>query len=88
MARRVLAYECQYCGAIKKSKNIATRHEESCKQNPNARNCMFCVHHTKLEECVPGGGRLWCPLRSMACSSAVGAKCPHFKRTEEVKDNG
>ena len=83
MARRVLAFECQYCGALKKSKTIATRHEVACMKNPDGRNCILCVHHVKLDTPVTGGGKYWCPLRDVACSIAVSANCPNFKRIEK-----
>jgi hypothetical protein len=80
MARKILAYECQFCGTIKKTRNIAERHEISCKMNPDAHNCMLCKNAMKLEKCVKGGGRYWCPTGNKACSSAVGANCERFDR--------
>jgi len=88
MVRRILAYECQYCETLKRTKNIAVRHEKSCPKNPNAQNCIFCVHPVKLEACAPGGGKLWCPVRSLACSSAVGAGCEQFVRKERQDKDG
>ena len=88
MSRRILAYECQYCGCVKKTKNICIRHEAACKHNPEARNCQFCVHSERLEQRVKGGGSLWCPVKQMACSSAISASCQHFISRSKEDNNG
>lgn len=77
MARRVLAWECRYCGTIKKSETICERHEKTCLKNPDARNCVVCQHSHK-----PEGDSLSC-LKGKKCSRATSAKCEHFKRKEE-----
>ena len=74
MARRVLAWECKYCGAIKKSETIALRHEITCVKNPDARNCMVCTYSQGN-----GSGTLLCQ-KGKTCSRAVSAKCEHFKK--------
>jgi len=74
MAKRILAWECRYCGKIKKTEIICLRHEKACLSNPDAHNCLMCGHHT---------GRI-CDKRGCMCSTAVSAKCEHFRpQTEE-----
>lgn len=75
MAKRVLAWECRYCGAIKKSETICERHERTCLKNPDARNCIVCQHSGTN---VPGGS-LRC-RKGKTCSRATSAKCEYFKR--------
>lgn len=78
MAIRTLAYECKFCGALKRSKTICERHEETCLQNPNAKNCIRCEHH----EFNQVQGITVCSITGKKCSSAVSAKCQDFKRVE------
>lgn len=73
MARRVLAYECRYCGAIKKTENICLRHEKACMKNPDARNCILCQHSFKESSTLMCG-------KGKVCSQAVSVKCEHFAR--------
>jgi hypothetical protein len=81
MSRRVLAFECQYCGALKRTKYITDRHETACTKNPEARNCIYCVHSEKRSGEEYGKIlRLWCSLRDTSCTSAMGAICQKFKR--------
>lgn len=75
MARRVIAWECKYCGEIKKSETIALRHEITCLMNPEARNCILCRHSMKDIETK----NLVCQ-KGRTCSRAVSAKCEHFRR--------
>lgn len=76
MARRVLAWECRYCGAIKKSETICNRHEKTCLKNPDARNCIVCAHSAKsVSALICSKGKV--------CSRATSAKCEHFKREED-----
>ena len=76
MAKRVLAWECRYCRAIKKSENICERHEKTCLHNPDARNCIRCVHSNKTEN------GLVCK-KGKVCSRATSAKCEHFEKEYE-----
>lgn len=80
MARRVLAWQCKYCGEIKKSETIAVRHELTCVKNPDARNCMVCAYSVGSENTR----ELLCQ-KGKTCSRAVSAKCEHFKRKKNVK---
>lgn len=75
MARRIIAWECKYCGEIKKNETIALRHEATCIKNPEARNCILCIHS------IPNSitGKLFCQ-KGKTCSRAVSAGCEHFKR--------
>lgn len=75
MARRVLAWECKYCGEIKKSETIAVRHEITCVKNPDTRNCLFCIYGMALLD----SGHMLCQ-KGKTCSRAVSAKCEHFKK--------
>ena len=74
MATRTLAYECKYCGALKRSKLICERHEVACFQNPDAKNCVLCEH--KLDS---RSGSV-CKLTNKRCSVAVSATCEKFVR--------
>lgn len=78
MARRVLAWECRHCGAIKKSETICIRHEQTCLKNPDAKNCILCEHSYKI---TPGGS-LRC-RNGKICSRATSAKCEYFERKED-----
>ncbi len=80
MARRVLAWECKYCGAIKKSETIALRHELTCIKNPDARNCIVCAYSIGSETTR----KLLC-LKGKTCSRAVSAKCEYFRRKHDEK---
>jgi len=77
MAKQVLAWKCRYCGVIKKSETIATRHERSCLNNPEAKNCIVCV-----ESYTGYGGNnvLTCTARRCDCSRAISANCDKFQR--------
>ena len=75
MARRVLAWECRHCGAIKKTENICRRHEITCLKNPDARNCILCQHSIAKS----GTRELLCQ-KGKKCSQAISAKCEHFNR--------
>lgn len=74
MATRTLAYECKYCGDLKKTKTICERHELTCFQNPEAKNCMLCEHKRDTKE-----GRK-CIVTGKRCSVAISATCEHFTR--------
>lgn len=76
MATRTLAYECQYCGALKRTKLICERHELTCFQNPDAKNCVLCKHMVNCDS-----GRV-CSVTGKRCSVAVSANCEHFARRE------
>jgi hypothetical protein len=78
MARRVLAWECGYCGELKKTENIANRHEASCLKNPNAKNCVLCTHSYK--QTLYGNSILVCKEKKVTCSRAISAKCDDFER--------
>lgn len=74
MARRVLAWECKYCGAIKKTENVCLRHETACLKNPNSRNCLRCLHsYTNLSS-----NKVDCK-KGKKCSQAVSAICEYFE---------
>lgn len=75
MARRVLAWECKYCGAIKKTEHICVRHEKTCMQNPEARNCILCQHSS-----TQSGQRDLLCQKGKKCSRATSANCEHFVR--------
>ena len=72
MATRVLAYECKYCGALKKTNTICERHETTCFQNPDAKNCVLCEHMRN------GDNGKVCFVTGKRCSVAVSANCEHF----------
>lgn len=76
MATRTLAYECKYCGALKRTKVICERHELTCFQNPDAKNCVLCQHMRQSYH-----GRV-CSVTGKRCSVAVSANCEHFARRE------
>ena len=74
MATRTLAYECKYCRALKRSKNVCERHELTCFQNPDAKNCILCEHKTQVN------GVKICGITHKRCSVAISATCEHFNR--------
>lgn len=76
MARRVLAWECRYCGDIKKTENICLRHEKTCLKNPDAQNCIVCEHSIPSENST-----LRC-LKGKKCSRATSAKCEYFTKRQ------
>lgn len=85
MARRVFAWQCQYCGTLKRTELIAKRHEAACLHNPDAKNCILCVHSNKekieedYEMFTVTKRVLRCSKRRINCSTAVSVKCEHFK---------
>lgn len=76
MATRTLAYECKYCGALKRTKNVCERHELTCFQNPDAKNCVLCQNMRQGK-----GGRV-CAVTGKRCSVAISANCEYFARRE------
>lgn len=76
MATRTLAYECMYCGALKRSKNICERHEKTCLSNPESKNCVRCKNSGSSSK------GLMCKVTHKRCSVAVSADCEHFVRRE------
>lgn len=74
MATRTLAYECMFCGALKKSKNICERHEKTCLSNPDAKNCVRCTHSLNSDN------GLICEMSLKRCSVAISANCENFTR--------
>lgn len=74
MATRTLAYECKYCGTLKRTKNVCERHELTCLSNPDAKNCILCQHCSKREN-----ARV-CAVSGKRCSVAVSAQCSSFAR--------
>lgn len=76
MARRILAWECKYCGAIKKSETICERHEKTCLKNPDARNCIVCKHSYNRDV------KISC-CKGKVCSRATSAKCEYFERGDK-----
>lgn len=78
MAVRTLAYECRYCGTLKKTRKLCERHELACLKNPDARNCTLCEHIDKHEKPAR------CGVSGKMCSSAVSAQCTTFKRRDSV----
>lgn len=75
MARQVLAWQCKYCGAIKRTENVALKHEKACLKNPNPKNCIVCQHSYFNEE----ENYLMCRLRKIKCTKSVSANCDQFK---------
>jgi hypothetical protein len=76
MATRTLAYECKYCGALKRTRVICQRHELTCFQNPDARNCVLCEHMKT------GASGKVCAVTGKRCSVAVSASCMVFSRRQ------
>ena len=74
MAKRVLAYECKYCGTLKKSQTIAERHEITCMKGTDPRNCSVCENSFLTQD------GLKC-RKGIKCSSAVSAKCEYFRKS-------
>lgn len=92
MARKVFAWQCRYCGALKKNEKIAIRHENSCLKNPDAKNCLLCVHkYTHLDDnSIEDSGMFgmtvssaWCHVKQCACSKAVSGNCTYFENMYE-----
>lgn len=79
MPNKVLAYQCKFCGALKRSFGICQRHEYSCLQNPNARNCLLCEHM------VVENREARCSVKNKKCTSAVSGHCDSFVRMEGHK---
>lgn len=78
MARQILAWQCRYCGDVKKTRKIAERHEKTCLKNPEAKNCVLCIHSMN----DPYTNTLVCSVRKLNCSRAVSADCDQFQTLE------
>lgn len=65
----IVAYECEYCGTIKRTKKVMQNHERTCMKNPNAINCLKCRNAQ--------GGK--CTVTGKKCSKAVSAMCNNFQ---------
>ena len=76
MATRTLAYECKYCGVLKRTRNVCERHELTCLKNVDAKNCILCTHISKVD------GISLCDVTGTRCSAAVSANCKYFKRRQ------
>ena len=95
MAKQILAYECAYCGILKKSRKIAERHERSCFKNPNAVNCMICENRYDYKETLSedewgASSRVVhkCKVNDKLCSRSLSGNCTHFEpRHIEVISN-
>ena len=74
MATRTLAYECKYCGTLKRTKNVCERHELSCLKNPDAKNCIYCEHMKSVE------GIKVCAVNGKKCSVAVSSSCTRYSK--------
>ena len=79
MATRTLAYECKFCGALKRTRVICERHELTCFENPEARNCVLCQHIRSSHQ-----GKV-CFVTGKRCSVAVSANCYSFTRKEDKR---
>lgn len=71
MARRILMWECEYCGKVKKTEKICKRHEAACLCNPDSKNCLLCKH---MIDTTPKR----CAVRRCFCSTAVSSNCDHY----------
>ena len=78
MARRVLAWECQYCGALKRTEKIAVRHEKTCLKNPDSKNCLKCKNSYTDASWDGGLPERRCKVKSSGCSRAVSADCEYY----------
>lgn len=78
MARRVLAWECQYCGALKRTEKIAVRHEKTCLKNPDSKNCLNCKNSYTDAPRDGGLPERRCKVKGSSCSRAVSADCEHY----------
>lgn len=78
MPRRVIAYQCAYCGVLKKSENICFRHELSCLSNPQAQNCLLCKHQT-----VDWNDTKKCIVRGCTCTTATSARCSYYESKDD-----
>lgn len=78
MAKRVFAWQCQYCGALKNTENVINRHEKACLKNPNAKNCILCTKSVASSESA--SAKMYCKARGCDCSMAVSGNCEHFER--------
>lgn len=90
MARRVLAWECRYCGALKKTENICLRHEKSCLKNPEPKNCILCKYSqvTATDDSMlftKTNKSLSCQ-KGKTCSQATSANCEYYALREELKN--
>lgn len=69
MATQILAFTCDYCGKVFKTKLIAERHEKACLNNPQSHNCLKCTHEHFGE----------CNMSHKQCSKAVSGNCCDFE---------
>ena len=76
MATRTLAYECKYCGALTRTKNVCERHELTCFRNPDAKNCILCKNRVEVNK------QSTCGITHKRCSVAISASCQNFVRRE------
>lgn len=78
MSKRIVAYQCEYCGAIKRTQTIIERHEKACIKNPRAKNCLFCKHS---ELTFDGTKNIrFCKLTGSESRKDISANCNNFER--------
>jgi len=42
--KQVEAWKCDYCSRVSRTKTGMMRHEAACKNNPEKRFCVTCIH--------------------------------------------
>lgn len=80
MAKRVLSYECEWCGEIKKTKHICVRHEKACLRNPDLRNCAACQHSRFIDG---RNYKMRCAVDQKNCTKLRALTCENFRRDDE-----
>lgn len=75
MSTRTIAFMCNYCNDIFKAKSIADRHEITCMQNPNCKNCLICKHTTR-----DATGQILCSFDYKDISRLKAVNCTNFER--------
>jgi hypothetical protein len=87
--KRIIAYKCEHCGKVLKTKWGILKHENTCLKNPVGKNCFMCKHSAlgDLQDEWNDGSILkdmpTCPWTSIIVYNKA-PSCEHFERTDTI----
>ena len=74
--KEVIAFQCEYCNKIKRTKALMKKHEAKCYKNPSLHSCYNC-DNLVIDDC--NGKRVWCEVFSKNISQRPWHEdCEHY----------
>jgi hypothetical protein len=87
--KRIIAYKCEYCGKVLKTKWGMLKHENTCLKNPVGKNCFMCKQ-SEIKDIVADYDEETivkdvptCPW-SYRIDWNMAPSCEHFERTDTI----